>query len=215
MKKALILFCGLLLISALIYAQQDQVPKFKDQSLTISFAPSFFAVLDEKLDADTFLPASFYVTKNFMLKPRLSFTTGIHFLYKKTVEEGFLTIYSGTGYSGPMKTTYKLTIFDIPLQLNYYLIKPNDKFNLYAKAEIKNALIIDYNKGEPNMFGKYRTSTDYGYNMFLGIGFGLDFKVVDRLSVVIEPGYNYSVIGLLPEVGLIDCQLGIKYVLTK
>ena len=215
MKKALILFCGLLLISALSYAQQDQEPENKDQSLAISIAPTFFAPLDENLDADTFYPTSFYLTKNFMIKPRLSFSTGIHFLYKKIVDQGFITIDFGTGYSGPIKTTYKLSVFDIPLKLNYYVIRPNDKFNLYAKAEIKNSLITNYSKGEPNMLGKYGTHTDYGYDMFLGIGFGLDFKVVDRLSVVIEPGFNYSVIGLLPEMGLIDCQLGIKYALTK
>ena len=215
MKKVLILICGLILISALVYAQQDKEPKKKDKSLTISIAPSFFATLDENLDADTFLPASFYLTKNYMLKPRLSFSTGIHFFSKKFVEQGFIIVDFGPGYSGPTKTTNKFSVFDIPLQANYYLIKPNDKFNLYAKAEILNAFIANYTKGEPDWNGKYGSHTDYGYNMFLGVGFGLDFKVVDRLSFVIEPGFNYSVIGFLPEVGLIDCQFGLKYALTK
>ena len=62
------------------------------------------------------------------------------------------------------------------------------------------------------MFG---SQIDYGYKMFLGIGLGLDFKVADRLSFIAEPGFNYSVIGRLPEVGLFDYQLGIKYSLTK
>jgi len=215
MKKALILFCGLLLISALGYAQQDKEPNKKNRTLTISIAPAFFATLDENIDGDTFLPASFYVTENYMLKPRLSFSAGIHFFSKKFVTQGFTISDFGSGYSGPTKTTNKFSVFDIPLQLNYYIINPNDKFNLYAKTQILNAFIANYTKGEPDMFGKYGSHTDYGYNMFLGIGFGLDFKVVDRLSFVIEPGFNYSVIGFLPEVGLIDCQLGIKYTLTK
>jgi hypothetical protein len=215
MKKALILLIGLLLISTFGYAQQDKESKNKDQSLTISIAPTFFATLDENLNANTFLPISFYLTKNFMLKPRLSFSTGIHFLYKKFVDQGFIISDFGPGYSGPTKTTNKYSIFDIPLRLNYHILNPNDKLNLYAKVEIKNSLIANYIKGEPDMHGEYNTHTEYGYNMFLGIGFGLEFKVVDRLSFVIEPGFNYSVIGLLPELGLIDCQIGIKYALTK
>lgn len=215
MKKALILLPGLLLISALSYAQQDKESAPKDQSLTISIAPSFFATLDENLDAESFWPTSIYVTKNFMLKSRLSFSTGIHFLYKRIVNQGFIISDFGPGYSGPTKTTNKYSIFDIPLRLNYYILRPNDKFNLYAKTEMKNSLIANYIKGEPDMFGKYSSHTDFGYDMFLGVGFGLDFKVVDRLSFVIEPGFNYSVIGLLPEVGLFDCQLGVKYALTK
>jgi hypothetical protein len=221
MKKALILLNVLLLISTFGYAQQGKESKNINQSLTIGISPSFctdptfFATFDENLDSDTFWPTGFFVTKNFMLKPRLSFTTGIHLLYKKMVDQGYITIDFGSGYSGPMKTTYKLSFFDIPLQLNYYILKPNDKLNLYAKTEIKNSLIVLYSKGEPNIFGKYSTHIDNGYDMFLGIGFGLDFKVVNRLSFVIEPGFNYSVIGLLPEVGIFDCKLGIKYVLTK
>jgi hypothetical protein len=215
MKKALILFCGLLLISTLVYSQQDKESKNKDQSLTISIAPTFFATLDENIDAYTFLPTSFYLTKNFMLKPRLSFSTGIHFLYKKFVNQGFIISDFFPGYSGPTITTNKYSIFDIPLRLNYHILKPKDKLNLYAKAEIKNSLIANYIKDEPDMLGEYNTHTEYGYNMFLGIGFGLDFKLADRLSFVIEPGFNYSVIGLLPEIVLIDCQLGIKYALTN
>jgi hypothetical protein len=215
MKKTLILFCGLLLFSALGYAQQDKESKNKDQSLTISIAPTFFATLDENLDADTFWPTSLYLTKNFMIKPRFSFSTGIHFLYKKIIIPGFTINDFYSSYSGTTKTTNKYSFFDIPLRLNFYILEPNEKLNLYAKTEMKNSLIVNYTKGEPDMFGRYGTHTDYGYDMFLGIGFGLDFKVVDRLSFVIEPGYNYSVIGLLPEVGLFDCQFGIKYALTK
>jgi hypothetical protein len=150
-----------------------------------------------------------------MLKQRLSFSTGIHFLHKKIVNQGFIISDILPGYSGPTKTTNKYSIFDIPLRLNYYILKPNDKLNLYAKTEIKNSFIINYIKNEPDFSGKSYTHTDYGYDMFLGIGFGLDFKVADRFSIVIEPGFNYSVIGLLPEVGLLDCQFGIKYALTK
>lgn len=214
MKKALIL-TGLLLISALSHAQQDNESGIKDKSLTISIAPSFFATLDENLDADTFWPKSFYITKNFTLKSRLSFSTGIHFLYKRIVEEGFVLGDFVPGYSGPTKVTNKYSIFDIPLRLNYHILKPNDKLNLYAKAEMKNSLIINYIKYEPNMLGKHDTHSDTGYDMFLGVGFGFNIKLVDRFSFVIEPGFNYSVIGLLPQVGLFDCQLGVKYNLTK
>jgi len=209
MKKVLILCLGLFLISFLTHAQQEKGTKKMDNSLTITVAPAFFATMDEKLDAETFWPTSIYVTKNFILKKRLSISTGVHVLYKKIAEEGFTIM--EMGYSGPTKTTNKYGIFDIPIRLNFYLIKPNDNVNFYSKAEIKNALIINYMKGEPDMFGEYVSNTQFGYNMFIGIGFGLDFKIKDRLSFVIEPGLNYSVLGLLPQVGLIDCQFGVKY----
>ena len=51
--------------------------------------------------------------------------------------------------------------------------------------------------------------------MFLGLGFGIDFMVVDRLSFVIEPGLNYSVTGQPPDVWLIDCKFRLKYDLFK
>jgi hypothetical protein len=213
MNKALILFSGLFLVPVLINAQQEKVAKNRNNSLTITIAPAFFATMDEKLDAETFWPASLYVTKNFILNKRLSISAGGHFLYKRFYENSF--VIGEMGYSGPVKTTSKYFVFDIPFRLNYHIIKPNDKVNLYLKTEIKNSLIINYFKGDPDFNGEHKSSNAYGYNMFLGIGFGLDFKVVEKLSFVLEPGLNYSVIGILPGVGLIDCQLGVKYDLFK
>lgn len=213
MNKALMFFSGLFLIPYLTHAQQEEVTKNMNNSLTIAIAPTFFATMGKKLDAETFWPTSLYVTKNFMLKKRLSISAGGHFLYKKFYEKSF--VIGEMGYSGPVKTTNKYFVFDIPLRINYHIIKPNDKVNLYVKTEIKNSLIVNYFRGDPDFSGEHKSSTEFGYNMFIGVGFGLDFKVIDRLSFVLEPGLNYSVIGLLPGVGLIDCQLGAKYDLFK
>lgn len=215
MKKLYIVISGLIMIPILVHAQQNNETKNRNQSLTITLAPTYYTTFDDKLFPDTFWPPSLYVTKNFSLKKRLSFSTGIHILYKKMVSEGFITVVGVPGYSGPIKITNKFSVFDIPLRLNYHILKPNSKFNFYAKTEIKNSLIANYTKGDPDQYGKYGSHTDYGYDMFLGIGFGLDFRVSERLFVVMEPGLNYSVIGLLPDVGLADCQLGIKYLLSK
>jgi hypothetical protein len=215
MKKVIAVLSGLLLICSYSYSQQDNEPKKRDCTLTISIAPTFFTVTGEDLNSESFLPAGFYVTKDFILKPRLSLSSGIHFISKKYVNNGFIISDFIPGYSGPTKTTNRYSVIDIPLQINYYLIKPNDKFNLYAKTEILNAFIANYTKSEPDISGKYGSHTDYGYNMFFGIGFGLDFKLVDRLSFVIEPGFNYSLIGLLPETGLLDCKFGVKYTFTR
>jgi hypothetical protein len=209
MKKVHILILGLLLISVLSNGQQYKEPEKKDQSLTITIAPAFFATMDEKLDGETFWPTSLYVTKNFLLRKRLSISTGGHFLYKKIYEKSF--VISEMGYSGPTKTTNKYFVFDIPLRLNYHIIKPNDNVNLYVKTEIKNSLIVNYYKGEPDFTGDYGSKTELGYNMFLGIGIGLDFKIAKRLYFVLEPGLNYSVLGYLPDVGLVDCQFGVRY----
>ena len=215
MKKNIALVGGLLLIPLLVYSQVDSEVKKANRSLTFTVAPTFFATLDEKLDPDTFWPTSLYVTKNFPINQRLSFSTGLHFLYKKIYSEDFVISDFGPEYSGPTKTTNKYSSIDIPVRLNYHLVKPNDKFNIYAKTEIKNSLIANYFKGEPDSYGEYGSQTEFGYNMFVGIGFGVDFKVLEKLSIVLEPGFNYSVIGLLPEVGLIDFQIGLKYILKK
>jgi hypothetical protein len=215
MKKFFIIMGGLIMIPILVHAQQDKETKNRDQSLTITLAPTYYTTFDDKLFPDTFCPPSLYVTKNFSIKKRLSFSTGIHLIYKKSLSEGFIIVEGIPSYSGPVKFTYKYAVFDIPLRLNYHIIKPNSKFNLYAKTEIRNSLIANYKKVDPDQYGKYGSHTDYGYDMFLGIGFGLDFRVVERLSVVIEPGLNYSVFGLLPNEGLADCQIGIKYALSK
>ena len=215
MKKHIVLIGGLILIPVLVLSQQVTETQKTNRSLTITLAPAFFATLDAKLDHETFWPSSVYVTKNFPLNRRLSFSTGIHFLYKKTVVESFVISDFGPGYSGPTKRTNKMTVFDIPLRLNYHIIQPNDRFNIYAKTELKNSFIANYLKGEPDGDGEYGSNTDYGYNLFFGIGFGLDFRVAEKLSVVVEPGFSYSVIGMIPEVGLIDCQVGVKYLLMK
>ena len=184
MKKSFILISGLLLISTLGYAQQDKETKIKDQSLTISIAPAFFATRIGNLDANPFWPAGLYVTKNFIFKPRLGFSTGIHFLYKNIVTDGVIIDELSHGFSGITVTTNKYMIFDIPLRLNYYMIVPNDKFNFYFKAEINNSLIANYTKESPDNYGMFGSQIDYGYKMFLGIGLGLDFKVADRLSFI-------------------------------
>lgn len=209
MKKTVILLIGTFLFLSSVHGQQN-----KNTSLTISVAPAYFGTLDEKFDPETFYRTSLYATINFIIKERLSFSTGLHLLSKKTVEffdiDSFLP-----GYSGPVHTTNRITLFDIPIQLNYHIIKPNNKINLYAKTELKNSVIANYTKGEPDMSGKYVSETGYGYNMFFGLGFGIDFIVVDRLSFVLEPGLNYSVAGQLPDVGLIDCKFGLKYGLFR
>lgn len=215
MKKLFTIIGVLFFLPVLVLSQQVTETKKVDRSLTVTLAPAFFATLDAKLDPDTFWPASIYVTKNFPLKQRLSFSTGIHFLFKKTVVESFVISDFGPGYSGPTKRTNKISVFDIPLRLNYHIVQPNDRFNLYAKTELKNSFIANYLKGEPDGDGEYGSHTDYGYNLFFGIGFGLDFRVAERLSVVLEPGFSYSVIGMIPEVGLIDFQVGVKYLLRK
>lgn len=213
MKKLFIL-SGLLLFPILVYSQGDFETKKLDQSLTITLAPTIFGVLDEEIDPTLFWPTSLYVTKNFPLKMRFSFSTGIHFLYKKIIDNGFIIPDFGS-YYGPIKTTNKYYLIDIPFRLNYHIVKPNNKFNLYAKTELKNSFIANHGIGEPNFQGDYVSYTEYGYNLFFGFGFGLDFKIIERLNAVLEPGLNYSVIGFLPDVGLIDCQLGIKYTLIK
>jgi hypothetical protein len=215
MKKLLIIIGGLIMTPILVNAQQDNETKNRDQSLTITLAPTYYTTFDDRLFPDTFSPPSLYVTKNFSLKKRMSFSTGIHLIYKKSVSEGFIIVEGIPIYSGPVKFTYKYAVFDIPLRLNYHIIIPNSKFNLYAKTEINNSLIANYKKGDPDQYGKYGSHTDYGYDMFFGIGFGLDFRVAERLSMVIEPGLNYSIFGLLPNEGLADCQIGIKYALSK
>jgi len=213
MKKGFIL-SGLLLFPILVHSQQDSETKKMDQSLTFTLAPTILGVMDEEIDPALFWPTSFYVVKNFPFKKRFSFSTGIHFLYKKFTDAGFIIPEYGS-YYGPIKTTNNIYLIDIPLRLNYHIVKPNNKFNLYAKTELKNSFIANHIKGEPDIHGDYVSYTEYGYNMFLGCGFGLDFKVIERLNAVLEPGINYSVIGFLPGVGLIDCQLGIKYTLIK
>jgi hypothetical protein len=214
MKKVLVLICGLFLISFVALPQPEKDLKSTNSSLTITVAPTFFATLDAELNPETFWPTSLYVTKNFILRKRLSFSTGVHLLYKRTIGEGDKISEFG-GYSGPIKITRKFGVFDIPLRLSFHIVKPNDKFNIYVKTECKNSLFASHLKGEPDFNGEYSSKLIFGYNMFLGIGFGFDFKVMNRLSLVFEPGLNYSVLGRLPDVVLIDCQVGVKYKLNK
>ena len=216
MKKLIILFIGLIFIPVLIKAQQISESKKRDNSITFAYAPTYFTLFDDKLFFDDFWPPSFYLTSNFSLNERLSFSTGVHIIFKKHVGSGLL-IDNGfsAAYSGHIKSTNKISYYGIPLRLNYYILKPNQKFNLYAKTEITNALKVNYEKWAPDTNGKFYTHSDTGYNMFLGLGVGVDFKVNERFSTVIEPGLNFSVLGVTPNVGLFDCQLGIKYALSK
>ncbi len=213
MKKVSILIWGLFFISYLARAQEDTEIKIINNSLTITIAPSIFGAVPTEINPQTFWPTSLYIIKNFSIKKSLSFSTGIHLLYKKNIDEGHQI--SEGGYSGPIKITRKYGLFDIPIRLNLHVIKQNEKTNFYIKAELKNSVMRVHLKGEPNFEGKYLSNQAFCYNMFLGIGFGLDFKLMDRLSFVIEPGLNYTILGRLPEVGLADCQVGIKYKLNK
>lgn len=213
MKKVLFLFSGLFFLSFLSNAQQDKDTKNKYNSLTISFAPSYFSVPEIGLYSKTFCPTSFYVTGNFIIKNRLGFSTGLHLLHIKNVEN--FTVISEYGYSGPASVRYGYNTFDMPLRLNYHIIKPNDKINFYLKTEVHNSMIVKYTEEYPGSSGKNESNIESGYNLFVGFGCGLDFKVLDRLSVAIEPNKIYSVRGVLSPYGRIECQFGIKYKLKK
>ncbi len=216
MKKLLILFIGLIFIPVLIKAQKIGESNKRDNSITFAYAPTYFTLFDDKLFFDDFWPPSFYLTSDFSLNERLSFSTGVHIIFKKHVGNGILIDNGFSGaYSGPIKSTNKISYYGIPLRLNYYILKPNQKFNLYAKTEITNALKVNYEKFAPDTYGKFYTNSDFGYIMFLGLGLGANFKVNERFSTVIEPGLIISVLGDTPLVGFFDCQLGIKYALTK
>jgi hypothetical protein len=212
MRRLLLILVGLIIIPISGKAQENSNEK-RDKSLTIAFAPTYFTLFDDEFIPGTFWPPSFYITTNIPIKNRLSLSTGIHFIYKKTEGEGF--VISEWGYSGPTKSTNRISFYSIPIRLNYNILEPNSKFNLYAKAEITNSLIANYTKGSPDFMGTYGSHTEYGYDMFFGLGLGVDFRLSKKLSFVIEPGINYSLFGLLPEVGIADCQLGLKYNLIK
>lgn len=179
MKKVLVLLWGLFFFSSLTLAQQDKEIKNVNSSLTITMVPTIFFIGGDELDAEAFFPTSLCVTKNFIIKKKLSVSTGVHLLYKKLTVEG--RAIADARYYGPIKYINRFGIVDIPLRLNFNVIKPNDKFNLYATTEIKNSLIALSSKGEPDDNGEYTSKNRFGYNMFLGIGFGFDFKVINRL----------------------------------
>jgi hypothetical protein len=208
--KSAILLSGLLLIPVLGQSQQDEGSKVRKRSLTVTLGPAFFATSDAKLNPETFWPASLYVTKNYMLNKRWTFSAGGHFLYKKLIMEGFAyTIIEGSG--GSIKTTTRMVFIDMPVSINFHVIRLNDKFNFYLKSELKNSIAAVHVKEG----GESHTNSEVGYNMFLGFGAGTDFKIANRFSIVLEPGINYSVIGILPQVLLADCQIGVKYCLIK
>ena len=195
-------------IKSLIKAHNDNDnEKFRTVVLQI-------AAYEAKLNHETFWPTSLYITKTVIINDRWSFSTGGHVLYKKWIQEGSIWGEFG-GYSGPTKNTFRVGIFDIPIRINFHIKKIDDNFNFYLKSEIKNSIMAGQIISEPNHSGDFRTDLNVGYNMFFGFGLGSDFKISNRLSIVIEPGWTYSVFGKNPGIGFIDCQIGVKYDLIK
>ena len=156
------------------------------------------------------------------------YTTGLSLIYKFnrrfSLETGILysnkgykikddeLMYSSTGQDIPdskiptkMKILYNHYYLDIPFKINYLIVKSNLSYYLTAGASASvfikgtRTRILEYKNGE-NDKKTYLSEYDFlNYNYAVLFGFGMEYDILKRLEIKIEPIFRRS---LTPDIDL-------------
>lgn len=209
MKSRLCILVIFSIFPLIAIAQKVDEMRKNRLSLTFSIAPTSTYIQPINSNKQIFSLTNFYSSLNFNFHKRFTFSTGLHWFNNDDVFHS--VVLSEYGYRGPTTSTYKYNMISIPTRLLFNVNKPNEKVNFYIKTELSNSLIIYYTDEYPNTAGIFESNTSYDYGLALGFGAGIDLKIKNRLSLIIEPTKSYSITGSLNTLRYFDCQIGFKY----
>jgi hypothetical protein len=206
--KSLTIFCLIVLITCNLQAQ-DEKNGFSDIKLSYNIS-SISAGGNHFSTGETLLP----------------FGAGLEFVYylgKRTyVNLGFIFKTSGNqtqigevisefgSYSGPVYREYKQIFFDIPIQIQYKLIKTKP-LDIYLSSGFVSTIYNYKSYNNPDFDGKVGESKDNSFNSGLEIGLIECIKINEKIELFTSQFYGYYLFGNLKEIMTIDLKIGLKY----
>jgi len=206
-KKALIVI--LIFLSVISYAQEGELKSKKPIFLGFSFSPDYCyrSLRYNSTDED------FANYRNEIEIPKFGFTTGINaiFILNKSIamEIGINLSDKGqqiekieisqedTNHLIPdqIHNIWHYYYIDIPIKLNYFIIKGNLKIFVSPGISCNIFLTQKRVKSEFNPDNKYIYFTTEGFNKLniaVIFGAGLDYSITKKLNLRFEPIFRYS-----------------------
>jgi len=200
-----------ILVSAVVFGQTAEPVSSSKVSIGISFSPDYcYRSLHPK--------SSYQFGTEFrdtMEVAKLGYTTGLSLLYKPWDRISFETglYFSDKGYKTKVidlydinppthlavnraKTIYHYYYLDIPIKLNYYLLK--GKVDLFVSAGVSANIYLSsraiFKLEDPEETQTTSSSGDLSQlNMAVLIGGGVDYEISNRLNLRIEPIFRHAI----------------------
>lgn len=200
-----------ILISSVVFGQTAEPVSSSKVSIGISFSPDYCY---RSLHSES----SFQLGTEFrdtMEVAKLSYTTGLSLLFKPWDRVSFETglYFSDKGYKtkvmdlydinplihlavNRVKTTYHYYYLDIPLKLNYYLLK--GKVDLFVSAGVSANIYLSQRATckleDPEETQTISSRGDLSQlNMAVLISGGIDYEISNRLNLRIEPIFRHAI----------------------
>ncbi len=222
MKRTLCISFFLMITSLTCISGQETKPKLNQNwSVSLSFAPIttfyyYHGAQNEYLDyyskgvMEIIYPKGSNLRIDFKFNNRLSFSSGLNF---KVVNDKYSTISIGEFSARSEKSTDDKYILEIPIQINYQIIKSPKFFNPYLKTGFRNSYFKRFYIGEYTLWDYSGTTNgkidnkDSKYIMFYELGAGTFLNLSRSISFIIESNLTYSISGF----GYFELQGGLRY----
>ena len=189
---------GILLMSAFIVNGQDSKLSLGVTGSTDFYNFDFRRIGEYFETFDTDLNASFGVSARYRLRDNLGLNLKILYATRDfTVDHNFRFIDpNDPGFSElPRRTSVELAYLDLPIAINYTWLKKNN-VDVFFSAGIAPGFLLSDDESTVFENNDRRNTTSFttGLNTFLIGGFlgaGIQYHLMDRLSIVLEPQYRY------------------------
>ncbi len=224
MKNLLSLSLILLIINSFSISGQEAAKKpLNVWSISLSFAPiETFYYYPRSLDIyskfsptgidEDLYPRGVNFAVNRTLTKRFSVSTGLNYKFHHTKND-IVIIGEWGGGSYSEKSVDDMHIFDVPIELNYQLLKSPGFLDPFLKTGLRNTYF------KRSYVGHYSSSSFEGnasgeiadfkgtFMIFYELGFGTYLNIFKSVSIMVETNLTSTLSGL----GFIELQGGLKY----
>lgn len=207
--KKIIYFSILLMITmtVIVSGQDSKTSQSSHWFVSLSYSPKLGLNL---FNSSTIYPYKLYLfSLDFIAEHRftnkLSYSFGIDF--NKNHENISQLLFDAPSE----KSKSESYLIEFPLQINYYIISNPKRIDPYIKISLRNSYLYYYNAGGHG--GYPVTSKNYDYFLFYDLGFGSNFKINNKISVMTESSVAFGLIYKRNSFNYCQGLLGLRYAL--
>jgi hypothetical protein len=208
MKKAYLISAILLTFMLTQVSGQDSKSTSKfPWSLSLSYAPKLGFNFNDSY------PNTFYEYYPFAIDLRagkkftdkFSYNFGIN--YNRNQDHVSVLIFDGK----PTNIKSVANLIELPIQINYHFKGSPKKFDPYTKLSLRNSFLAykqeDMAKAGSEPWGYHKSE----YCLFLDLGFGANFILNEKFSIVFESSVGYGLVYERSNFGYLEGLLGLRY----
>jgi hypothetical protein len=209
--KKMIFFSIFLIITltVIVSAQDSKTSHSSPWTISLSYSPKHGLNL---FDSYTFYPyKSYFFSLDLKAEKRLSdkFSYSLGIDFNRNHENISQIIFDAPAQI----TKAKSYLIEFPIQINYYIITNPKNIDPYIKMSLRNSYL--YFSSEGTIGDNPILIKNSDYILFYDLGFGSNFKINDKISIMIESSIVYGLIYKRNSFNYWDGLIGIRYTLKK